>query len=327
MLAWEVREWCEPEQMRLVETPVPVPGPGEVCVRTYAAALNFFDILQIAGKYQVRPPLPFTPGAEIAGVIHKLGLGVRHLSLGDRVQALPSSGGFAEYALAPAEKTFRIPDALPFTEAAACLLVYQTAFFALTTRGRLQNGEWLLVHAAAGGVGLASVQIGQALGARVIATASSQAKLDLCLSNGAEHALDYGQESWIQQVKDLTLGKGADVIIDPVGGDVFDGSTKCIAPAGRILVIGFAGGRIPSIAANRILLKNMSVMGCYWGGYVDSHPEYLRDTQQILLQMYTAGQIKPVVGARYPLHELVPALRALGNRETVGKVIVNMETL
>jgi NADPH2:quinone reductase len=323
MKAWRVNDWCEPEQMTFSDIPAPEPGPQEVRIRNTAAALNFYDILMVQGKYQVRPPLPFTPGNEVAGTIDSVGAEVTGFNPGDRVQAIASSGGYAEYSLAPAAKTFRIPDSMSFAEAAAMTVVYQTSYFALKDRAKLEAGEWLLVHAAAGGVGVSAMQIGQAMGARVIATAGSKEKLAFCLSEGAAHALNYRDAYWVEQVKQIT-GRGADVIYDPVGGEIFDLSTRCIAPEGRLLVIGFAGGTIPTIAANRILLKDMSVVGVYWGGYVERHPEYFHQTQAALLAMYEAGQIKPAVTATWPLSEAPAALRALAGRHTTGKVVLKI---
>jgi NADPH:quinone reductase len=322
MKAWRVNELGEPEQMGFEDIPLPEPAPGQVRIRNHAAALNFYDILMVQGKYQVKPPLPFTPGSEVAGTIDAVGQDVKGFAIGDRVQAMAASGGYAEYSLAPAGKTFRVPDQMAFDEAAAMIVIYQTSYFALTNRTQIKPGEWLLVHAGAGGVGLSAMQIGKALGARVIATASSQEKLDFCLSQGAEHALSYNDASWVEQVKAITGGHGADVIYDPVGGDIFDLSTKCIASEGRLLVIGFAGGRIPSIAANRILLKNIAIVGAYWGGYLEKHPQFMAEAQTALFAMYEAGQIKPIVSASYPLSEAPAALRALAGRKTTGKVVL-----
>ena len=325
MKAWRVSDWCEPEQMTLEDVSLPEPGPGEVRIRNHAAALNFYDILMIQGKYQVKPKLPFTPGSEVAGRIDAVGDGVTGFAEGDRAQAITLSGGYAEYSIAPASKTFRVPDQMPFDEAAAMIVIYQTSYFALKNRTTITEGEWLLVHAGAGGVGVSAMQIGKASGARIIATAGSREKLDFCISQGAEHALDYSDESWVDKVKEITGGRGADIIYDPVGGDIFDLSTKCIAPEGRLLVIGFAGGRIPSIAANRILLKNISVIGVYWGGYVERHPQFMADAQEKLFAMYEAGEIKPVVSATYPLKDAPAALRALAGRKTYGKVVLAIE--
>ena len=323
MKAWRVHDWCEPEQMSFEEIPTPEPGAGEIRIRNRAAALNFFDILMVQGKYQTKPPRPFTPGSEVAGIVEAVGEGVTGFAIGDRVQAMATSGGYAECSIAPAAKSFRIPDSMSFAEAAAMIVIYQTSYFALTHRTQVKPGEWLLVHAAAGGVGLSATQIGKALGARVIATAGSEEKLQFCLSQGAERALNYRDAAWVEQVKQITK-RGADIVYDPVGGEVFDLSTKCIAPEGRLLVIGFAGGTIPSIAANRILLKNMSVTGVYWGGYLEHHPEYMAEAEAALFKMYEAGQIKPIVSASFPLAEAVAAMNALATRKTVAKVVLTM---
>lgn len=322
MKAWQVSEWCEPERMELAEVALPAPGPGEVRIRNHAAALNFFDLLLIQGKYQVRPPFPFSPGSEVAGVIDAVGEGVEGLSIGDRVQSMLSNGGYAEYSLAPAAKTFRIPDDMSFPEAAAMPIVYQTSYLALTRRGQLREGEWLLVLAAAGGVGSSAVQLGKALGAKVIAAVGGEEKFDFCRRLGADHVIDYHQENWPDRIRQLTGGRGADVVYDPVGGDYFDQATKCMAMEGRLLVIGFAAGRIPSIAANRLLLKNTSVVGVYWGGYVEKHPAYLAQSQAELFDLYEAGRIKPLISFTSPLAEAPAALRALAERKVTGKAVL-----
>ena len=318
MKAWQVRAWGEPEEMTLASVPVPEPATGEIRIANRAAGLNFFDILQIQGKYQVKPPFPFTPGAEISGIVDALGEGVTSMALGDRVLAMPMTGAFAEYSIAPAHRFFRVPDGMDFPEAAAMPIVYQTSYFALTKRAALQKGEWLLVHAGASGVGMAAIQIGKALGARIIATAGSAAKLDFCRSQGADCPIDYGDMSWVDRVKELTNGRGADVIYDPVGGDIFDLSTKCIAPEGRLLVVGFAGGRIPMVQANRILLKDISIVGVHWGAYLREHPEYTAEAQQGLEAM----RVRPVVGKQYRLEEVPAALRDLAERKVIGKAVV-----
>ena len=318
MKAWQVRAWGEPEQMTLADIPIPEPAPGEIRIANRAAALNFFDILQIQGKYQIKPPFPFTPGAEVSGVVDALGAGVTGLAVGERVLAMPMGGAFAEYSIAPAVRVFRMPAEMDFPEAAAMPIVYHTSYYALTKRAALQKGEWLLVHAGASGVGMAAIQIGKALGARIIATAGSEAKLDFCRSQGAEYTIDYRDAAWVDRVKESTAGRGADVIYDPVGGDIFDLSTKCIAPQGRLLVVGFAGGRIPSIQANRILLKDIAIVGVHWGAYVREHPEYPGEAQQALEAM----QVRPAVGKRYSLKEAPAALRDLADRKIIGKAIV-----
>lgn len=325
MKAWQVNEWCEPEQMSFADVDIPDPRSGEVRIRNRAAALNFFDILLVQGKYQVRPPFPFTPGNEAAGIIDAVGEGVEGFKVGDRVQAMVSSGGYAEYSIASAAKIFLIPDSMSYEEGAAMPVVYQTSYLALKVRGALRAGEWLLVHAAAGGVGSSAMQIGKAMGARVIATVGSDEKIEFCMSQGADHAINYSETDWPDKVKKITGGHGADVIYDPVGGDVFDLSTKCIASEGRLLVIGFAGGRIPSLAMNRVLLKNMSVVGCYWGGHVERHPEFLIEAHKDLMTMYEAGQIKPVVSKSYSLAEAPRAMRDLAERKTIGKAVLAIE--
>jgi NADPH:quinone reductase len=329
MKAWRVHAWGEPESMALEEIAVPSPGPGQVRIRNRAAALNFFDILQVQGKYQVKPPFPFTPGAETAGVVDAIGDNVSSVKVGDRVMALTHGSGFAEYSLAPVTSVFPMPEsqqvAMTFEEAAAMPIVFHTSYFAFTHRTQLRAGEWLLVHAGASGVGMSAIQIGKALGARIIATAGSAEKLEFARKQGAEFVLDYNDPAWVDRVKEIT-GRGADVIYDPVGADVFDLSTKCIAPEGRLLVIGFAGGRIPTIAANRVLLKNMSLVGVLWGGYVASHPEYPAPTHAALMRMFEAGQIRPGVGASYDFGELPKALRDLADRKVMGKAVIRVES-
>jgi NADPH:quinone reductase len=322
MQAWRVNSWCEPEGMEWVGVDVPVPGAGQVRVKNRAAALNFFDILQIQGKYQVKPPFPFTPGAEIAGVIDAVGEGVTEWQAGDAVMGVPEGAGFAEQTVLSRDKIFRIPAGMDWAQAAAFPIVYHTSYLALKHRGALRDGEWLLVHAGASGVGMAAIQLGKALGARVIATAGSQEKLQFALRQGADHVLDYADESWVDQVKALTAGHGADVIYDPVGGDVFDLSSKCIAQYGRLLVVGFASGRIPSIAANRVLLKNISVVGVYWGGHVKMHPEYMAAAQRELSALWLQKKISPEVSNRWPLAELPAAMRALAERKVLGKAVL-----
>jgi NADPH2:quinone reductase len=323
MKAWQVRAWGEPETMDFAEVDLPQPGPQQVRIRNHSAGLNFFDILQVQGKYQVKPPFPFTPGAEVAGTVDAVGAEVTAFAPGDRVLALAFQGGFAEYSLADAPRTFRIPEPMDFATASALPVVYQTSLFALRERAALQAGEWLLVHAGASGVGTSAIQIGKAFGARVIATAGSAEKLEFCTRNGADHVLDYTDPAWVDQVKQLTGGRGADVIYDPVGGDVFDLSTKCIAPLGRLLIIGFASGRIPSIQANRILLKNISIVGAVWGGYVQTHPGYPVEAHDVLAQLYRDSKIHPPAPVTYRLADAPRALRDLAERKILGKAALS----
>jgi NADPH2:quinone reductase len=324
MRAWQVQEVGELDGLRLAEVARPFPPPGHVLIRTRAAALNFFDVLQVQGRYQVRPPLPFTPGAEVAGTIEAAGEG-EAFTAGERVQAIVPLGGFAEYCVAAVDSVFRIPDRMGFAEAAAMPIVYQTSYFALKRRAALQPGEWLLVHAAAGGVGCAALQIGKAMGARVIATAGSEEKVAFCLGQGADQALLYNDAQWVERVREVTGGHGADVIYDPVGGEVTTLSLKCLAWEGRLLIIGFAGGAIPKIEANRLLLRNVSAVGLYWGDYRKHNPGLIAPAQQDLLRMFEAGQIHPVVSKAWPFEDLVPALKALGSRQTIAKAVLSLE--
>ena len=322
MRAWQVSVWGEPESMALVDVAMPEPEPDRVRIRIHAAGLNFFDILQIQGKYQVKPPFPFTPGGEVAGIVDAVGSAVTTLAAGDRVLAITFGGGMAEYCIADAARTLRIPAAMSFSEAAAMPVVYHTSWFALQHRTTVKAGEWLLVHAGASGVGMAAIQIGRALGANVIATAGSPEKLEFCSSQGAGYVIDYRNPTWVDQVKEITGGHGADIVYDPVGGDIFDLSTKCIASEGRLLVIGFASGRIPSVQANRVLLKNISIVGVLWGNYIQSHPEYVVHTHDALMAGYAAGQIRPVVSKSYELDDAPAALRDLADRKVSGKAVL-----
>jgi NADPH2:quinone reductase len=254
--------------------------------------------------------------------VHAVGSEVDRFSVGDRVSALLPLGGFASVVAAPEERVFPIPQSMSFETAAALGLVYQTSYVGLVHRASLQAGETLLVHAAAGGVGLAAVQLGVALGARVIGTAGSREKLEVVKASGADAVINYREGSWVEQVKELTEGRGADVIYDPVGGETFDLSTKCIAFEGRILIIGFASGTIPSAQMSRVLVKNFSLVGLHWGLYFDKDPSVLQDAQGAISRLYAEGKISPVISATFPLEEAKKALDALGSRKTTGKLVL-----
>jgi NADPH2:quinone reductase len=322
MRAVVVDRWMEPSELAVAEVPEPKLGPGQIGVEVRAAGCNFFDILLVQGRYQVKPPFPFVPGGEIAGVVYEVGSGVRGFAVGDRVLASVPMGGYAERAAVPALMAHRMPAAMSFEEGAGFPIVYPTSYAALVYRAALRPGETLLVHAAAGGVGLAAVQIGKALGARVIATAGGPEKLAVARDAGADVGIDYLVEDFVERVKEATGGRGADVIYDSVGGDVFDRSLKCIAWSGRLLVIGFAGGTIPQVAANRVLLKNVSIVGLHWGAYAKHEPERIPETFAALFQLYEEKKIRPVVFGSYPLEEAPAALAALGSRKTHGKVVL-----
>jgi NADPH2:quinone reductase len=316
------RAWGEPSTLEYADVPAPVPGPGEVAVDVRAIGCNFPDILIVQGKYQKRPPLPFSPGAEVAGVVSAVGRDVIGIVAGQRVYALTSGGGYAETVVVPAARVYPLPAPMTFEQGAAFGLVYGTSYGALVHRAGLRAGETLLVHAAAGGVGLAAVQIGKVLGARVLATAGSPEKLEVARAAGADVVIDYREADWVERVKAETGGAGADVIYDPVGGDVFDGSTRCIAFEGRILVIGFTSGRIADVATNRILLKNVSIVGVHWGLYSERNPGLVRACMAELHALAEAGKIAPVVFKTFPLREAAQALAAIASRESYGKVVL-----
>ncbi len=327
MRAWQVHELGDPESvLTLGEVEELEPGPGEVVVEVEAAALNFFDILLCQGKYQERPDLPFTPGAEVAGKVSRVGEGV-DLAPGTRVLATPPlpGGGFAEKAIAPADgSVFPIPETMPFPSAAALHTVYQTAYVGLHRRADLREAETVLVHAGAGGVGSAAIQVARAAGAagaRVFSTAGSTEKVEVCRKLGAEIAVDYREESFVEVIKEATDGRGADVIFDPVGGDVFDLSRKCVAFEGRIVVVGFASGRIADAPTNHALVKNYSVVGLHWGLYNKVMPELVKETHESLVRLYEEGRIDPLIYGTVPFEELPAALELLGSRKTHGKLV------
>nr|WP_088006049.1 NADPH:quinone oxidoreductase family protein [Indiicoccus explosivorum] len=324
MRAWQVAKLGEPrEALELSEVPKPEPGTNEVLVRVEAAALNFFDILQCQGKYQEEPPLPFTPGAEVAGTIEMAGQRV-DVNIGQRVIATPMlpNGGLAEWVVVPQDHVFPIPDAFPAAEAGSLFITYQTAYFALHRTAKLKKAEVLLIHAGSGGVGSAAIQVGKAMGATVIATAGSDEKLAVCKQLGADIAVNYRESDFVAIVKEATNGKGADVIFDPVGGDTFDRSRKCIAFEGRLLVIGFAGGRIAEAPTNHALIKNYSIMGVHFGLFRNLYPEKVMAAHRELMDFYEQGLIRPLVFKEYPFEQVPDALEQLGSRRTYGKLVV-----
>lgn len=322
MRAIVVDRWMEPSALTVGTLPTPPLSPGMLRIRVHAAGCNFFDILMVRGQYQMRPPFPFVPGAELAGVVEEVAPDVTTFAPGDRVMAAPGLGGFADEAVVPARAAYRLPARMSFEAGAAFPIVYPTSYAALAFRAPVQPGDWLLVHAAAGGVGIAAVQIGKALGARVIGTAGGADKLEVARRAGADHALDYREGDWPDRVRALTGGHGADVIYDPVGGDVTDQSLKCIAWNGRLLVIGFASGRIPEVKLNRVLLKNISLVGLHWGAHAMHEPGRIGETFCALFGLYERGAVEPMIYRSYPLAELPAALEALGSRQSWGKIVV-----
>ena len=324
MKAWQVTALGEPiDVLRLADVPEPQPGPGQVAVRVRAAAANFPDVLMARGHYQVRPPLPFTPGIEACGDVVALGEGVTHVAVGDRVLggAEIPNGSFAGVTLMAATDTFLAPASLDDARAASLHLAYQTGWFGLHRRARLQAGETLLVHAAAGGVGSAAVQLGKAAGARVIAVVGSAEKVPVAESLGADVVVDRTQENFVSVVKDVTGGRGADVVYDPVGGAAFAGSTKCIAFEGRIVVVGFTSGEIPTAALNHALVKNYSLVGLHWGLYRTLGVDLVHEAHADLARLSDEGLVSPLVSERIALDAVPDALQRLAAGTTTGRVV------
>ena len=319
------RAFGPPETLAVETVDPPALGPGEVRIAVAAVGVNFPDLLLIEGKYQVRPPFPFSPGLECAGTVTELGPGADGPAPGTRVLVYCSHGCMAEEVVASTSTVIPIPDAMPFDVAAAFPVVYGTGYHALVGRAALAEGETLLVLGASGGVGLSAVEIGKRLGATVIAAASSDEKLAHAQEHGADHLVNYSTEDLRERVKALTDGRGADVIYDPVGGDIFEASMRCIAWNGRLLVIGFASGRIAEAKTNIVLLKEMSVVGVAWGAFAFRDPAANRAYFAELLRWYEAGALNPLVSRRLPLAEAPAALEAFRTRSVVGKQVLTVE--
>ncbi len=317
MRAFQVSDVASPP--RITETPVPSPGPGEVVIEIAACGLNFADLLMAKGTYQDTPPTPFTLGMEVCGTVTALGTGVTEPALGTRVAVFGGQGGMAEAGVFPAALCREVPDAMPAEIAAGFMVAYGTSHLALTRRARLQAGETLLVMGAAGGVGLTAVEIGKAMGATVIAVARGAEKLAVAKAAGADHLIDSETEDLTAQVK--ALG-GADVVYDPIGGALFTAALKACNREARMIVIGFASGDVPQIKANHLLVKNISVIGFYWGGYLKFHPEALTESLADLLQMYADGKLHPHVSHVVPLDQAQDALDLMSSRKSTGKVVV-----
>ena len=326
MKAVVCRSFGPPENLTLEEITDPTPGRGQVLIDVHAAGLNFPDVLQIAGKYQFQPPFPFTPGSELAGVVAEVGMGVSGVSPGSRVMALVGTGAMAERVVADAAAVDVIPESMNFDTAAAMGIAYGTSYHALAQRARLQPDENLLVLGASGGVGLAAVEIGKALGARVIAAASTDEKLQVAKQHGADILVNYSQGSLKDQIKELTGGAGVDVIFDPVGGDLFDQCTRCINWNGRLLVVGFASGTIPKYPVNLSLLKGCSVVGVFWGEFRKREPETFRQNCQALFELFRNAKIKPLISQAFPLERYADALNVFVHRQAVGKVVLRTRT-
>ncbi len=325
MRAWQVERIGEPRDvLTLTEVPDPEPGAGQVLVRVLGAAANFPDVLMCRGGYQVRPPLPYTPGVELCGEVVAAGPGVTAIAVGDRVIGGPAMpyGAFAELSLMNAEAALPAPAGLDDAEAAAFFITYQTGWFGLHRRAQLVAGETLLVQAAAGGVGSGAVQLGKAAGARVIGVVGGERKAEVARSLGADVVIDRLSQDFVSVVKDVTGGRGADVVYDSVGGEAYTRSTKCIAFEGRILVVGFASGEIPSAALNHALIKNYSIVGLHWGLYQTKMPELIGECHRQLTKLVAEGAIRPLVGERVGLEEVPGSLHRLADGDTVGRIVV-----
>ena len=325
MRAVRCHEFGPSEVLRVDEFESPALRPEQARIRVHAAGINFADTLMVAGKYQIKPPFPFTPGLEVGGEVIELGAAVRHVRLGQRVLAvLRRGGGYADEAVADATLVVPIPDGMDYVAAAAFPVAYGTSYLALTHRGNLRAGETLLVLGAAGGVGLTAVELGKQMGARVIAAAGSPDKLAVAKEHGADELIDYRSESIRDRVRELTGGLGADVVYDPVGGDAFDQAIRAVNWEARMLVIGFASGRIQAVPANLILVKNISVIGVVWGAQSERDPALVSRHLAELLRWWEAGRLKPVVSKTFPLAEAGAAMQALLSRRHAGRIVLEV---
>ena len=322
MHAWLCTHPTGAEALTWTEMPTPTPKAGEVLIEIHAASLNFPDLLIVQNKYQIKPPLPFVPGSEYAGVVQAVGEGVSHLRPGQGVACLTGTGGFATHAIAPAKLCIPLPEDFSHVDAAAFIMTYATSYHALIDRARLQAGETVLVLGAAGGVGTAAIQIAKAAGARVIAAASTDEKCDLCLQVGADAVINYASENLREAVKALSDGKGPDVVYDPVGGDLAEPALRSIAWRGRYLVIGFASGPIPALPLNLPLLKGASIVGVFWGEFAKREPQANAAMMGELVRWYAQGKIKPVIDRTMPMSQLHGAYAHMASRAVKGKLVL-----
>jgi NADPH:quinone reductase len=322
MHAWLCENPVGVDALQWKELPTPQPGKGEVRIAIQAASLNFPDLLIVQNKYQHKPPLPFVPGSEYAGVVEAVGEGVTQLKVGQSVACLSGTGGFGTHTIAPAALCLPLPPGFPAVDAAAFIMIYATSYHALVDRAQLRAGETVLVLGAAGGVGTAAIQIAKAVGARVIAAASTDGKCALCTSLGADATINYSQGNLRDLIKDATGGKGPDVIYDPVGGEFAEPAFRSIAWRGRYLVVGFAAGPIPSLPLNLALLKGASIVGVFWGDFARREPQANAQMMGELAQWYAQGKVKPVIDRTLPLAELKAAYALMGSREVKGKLVM-----
>ncbi|MET4575587.1 NADPH:quinone oxidoreductase family protein [Ottowia thiooxydans] len=321
MKAVVCKQWGLPELLDVADISPPIPGPGQVLIEVHAAGVNFPDTLIIQRKYQVQPELPFSPGGEVAGRVKALGLGVSNWNVGDRVVGSATFGGFAQEAVIEAERVVPIPEGMDYSVAAAFVLAYGTTLHALKDRGRLKSNETLLVLGAGGGVGIAAVEIGKAMGARVIAAASDSGKLELCIAHGADAVINYTTEDLRERLKELAPN-GIDVTLDPIGGERSEAAFRCMAWEGRHLVVGFAAGEVPKIALNLPLLKGASIVGVYWGNFLRRDAETTRAHMRDLFALHASGSVRPPVTRSYRMEEAGQALRDVMERRVKGKVVI-----
>jgi NADPH2:quinone reductase len=322
MHAWLCEDPTGVDALTWQELPTPQPKAGEVLIEIKAASLNFPDLLIVQNKYQMKPPLPFVPGSEYAGVVQAVGEGVKHLQVGQNVACLTGTGGFATHAIAPAAVCMPLPAGFSYVDAAAFIMIYATSHHALVDRAQLKAGETVLVLGAAGGVGTSAIQIAKAMGAQVIAAASTDEKCALCRAIGADATINYSTENLREALKALTNGKGPDVIYDPVGGELAEPAFRSIAWRGRYLVVGFASGTIPSLPLNLTLLKGASIVGVFWGGFAKQEPESSAQAMAELANWYAQGKIKPVIDRTMPMDQLKAAYAHMGSRGVKGKLVM-----
>ena len=324
MKAIVCNEWCKPEDLKVSEIKNPTLDDNSVRVEIYASGVNFPDVLIVQGKYQYKPPFPFSPGSEVAGIISEIGKNVKSLKVGDRVMAVTGHGAFAEEICVPEDKITLVPENMDFITAASMSLTYGTSSYALFQRANIKEHDVVLIHGATGGVGITAIEISKAVGAKVIATASTDEKLKIAKEYGADYCINYSQNEFKDKVKEYTDGKGANIIYDPVGGDVFNQSLRCIAWNGIILVIGFASGTIASAPTNLPLLKNCSIVGVFWGAWREREPNGHNINMEKILEWWKENKVKPKVSKVFNLEDTKYALQALINREVIGKAVIKV---
>ena len=324
MKAIVCNEWCKPEDLKVSEIKNPTLDDNSVRVEIYASGVNFPDVLIVQGKYQYKPPFPFSPGSEVAGIISEIGKNVKSLKVGDRIMAVTGHGAFAEEICVPEDKITLVPESMDFITAASMSLTYGTSSYALFQRANIKENDVVLIHGATGGVGITAIEISKAVGAKVIATASTDEKLKIAKEYGADYCINYSQNEFKDKVKEYTDGKGANIIYDPVGGDVFNQSLRCIAWNGIILVIGFASGTIASAPTNLPLLKNCSIVGVFWGAWREREPNGHNLNMEKILRWWKENKVKPKVSKVFNLEDTKYALQALINREVIGKAVIKV---